>query len=138
MAFFKRLSIRYKLILIIVSISSMVLLLSSGLLIANELIFLRKMMEQEVEIQAKITAVNIASPLLFGEGYQDEVDKLLEACAKNQHIIAAYAYQKHVTKPYSAYIRTQSEIPPTPAELSRFGLQETSTYLQYTLSLIHI
>jgi diguanylate cyclase (GGDEF)-like protein len=132
MAFFKRLSIRYKLMLIIVLISSMVLLLSSGLLIANELIFLRKIMEQELEIQTKITAVNIASPLHFGEGYQDEVDKLLRACAENQHIIAAYAYLKNHDQAYSSYTRTEADIAPTAEELKISGLQETLSYLQYT------
>jgi diguanylate cyclase (GGDEF)-like protein len=131
MEFFKRLSIRYKLMLIIVSISSMVLLLSSGLLIANELIFLRKMMEKELEVQTKITAMNIASPLYFGEGYQDEVNELLQACAENQHIIAAYAYLKNHPKPYGSYTRTNLENPPTAVELKMFGLQETPTYLQY-------
>lgn len=131
MAFFKRLSIRYKLMLIIVSISSMVLLLSSGLLIANELIFLRKIMAQELEVQTKITAVNIASPLYFGEGYQEEVYKLLRACAENQHIIAAYAYLKNHPKPYSSYTRIDFESLPTAADLNISGLQETASYLQY-------
>jgi diguanylate cyclase (GGDEF)-like protein len=86
----KDLSIQYKLTLISLFISGVILLLSSTLFVTNDIRTLRQLMEHRLQVQARIIAYNSTSAVEFHD--PDDAGRTLAGLRADPHILAARLY----------------------------------------------
>jgi signal transduction histidine kinase len=87
---FAGLSIRHKLIAIIMLTSSAALLVASAAFVVNEVVLHRQAMRREITTIAQILATNSTAALTFGD--QKSAGETLAMLTSEQHIIAAAVY----------------------------------------------
>ncbi len=130
------LSIRYKLILLILLISGIVLLLSTTAFIINDLIVLQMTMERTLKVQTRVTTANAVTPLQFGDDYRDEARKILKALEKDDYIVLAQIYKFGEQKPFATYLRSNATMPPLLGDFKRYELISSSQFLQFSQPMI--
>lgn len=136
MIFLRDLSIRYKLILLILFISGVVLLLATTAFIINDLIVLQTTMERTLKVQTKITAANTVSPLQFGEDYQDEAKKTLKALEKDDYIVLAQIYKFNEQQPFATYLRQGTPMPQLLGDFREYELLSSHQFLQFSQPML--
>ncbi|MCP4695481.1 MAG: EAL domain-containing protein [Gammaproteobacteria bacterium] len=89
---FKDLPIQYKLTLISLLISGVILILASTAFVTNDLITLREMMMRDIEVKSKIIAYNSAAAVRFDD--QNAAGEILAGLRADEHVISARIYTK--------------------------------------------
>jgi diguanylate cyclase (GGDEF)-like protein len=131
---FRSLSIRHKLMLIILLVSGVVLLLSSIAFITNDLITLHKIMKRNLEVQTRIIGVN-AAPLVFFEGTEEETTQMLNSLSEHEDIALAQVYKKgDVSPPYATYKRDKIS-PELLGNFEQLGFVSSADFLQFSQPL---
>jgi len=123
---FHKLSIKKKLILIILSISLFVLLLISGLFLFWEISHLRIVKMQNLTTTAKLVSDNCVVPLTFGDSEQGE--RALSVLINKPSVIRAFVYDQHL-KPFATYFRNEND----KTEIPQFGELEKEVTSENTL-----
>jgi len=127
--YFHKLSIRYKLTLIMLSISVFVLCLSSGAFMVNDLYMLHETMERDLEMQANIVRANITPALAFED--QDDIEEILRSLSENEHIVLAHVYsEKDSNQPLAVYLPENKSAIPLIAPFQNYELHKSPEFLQ--------
>lgn len=104
---FKDLSIQYKLILISLIISGIILFLSSTVFVLNDIATIRGMMARGIQVKARIIAYNSIAAMRFND--QDDAGTTLAGLRADRHIISARIYAANGQKFVSYQKKTQKE-----------------------------
>ena len=108
--YFKHLSIRYKLVAIILFISLVVLVLSSMAFMLHDLWSLQKNLERKLKVQTAVTGLNIVSPLQFDD--PRDATEVLASLSEDSDIVLAQVYSaNNTTIPFAMYLRKQTPLP---------------------------
>ncbi len=132
---FNALSIRHKLILIMLATSITVLLFSGIAFMANDVWTLKQTMENDLKMQTRITATYAISTVQFGDA--DLARETLNALSANSNIVLAQLYPAHGEIPIATYQRP-SNLGTLPL-LGNFQQIDTvfssNSFLQYSLTM---
>ncbi len=115
-----QLSIRHKLVLIIMTVSAFSMMLTSGALIVYQDSSFRERMARDLETQAQMLATNCAGALLFDD--PDDAEEVLASLRAKTPILVAGVYRGDKTL-LASYRRTADSVPPRApdGEGHRFG-----------------
>lgn len=128
MGFFKNLSIKYKLILIILAVSLFSLLLAITIVIIKDISDLKKEMINNAVVNARLVAENCSVPLAFDA--QESADETLKNLKAIPTVIAGVVYTENNTI-FSSYFKNPNDtiLAPHPAE---------KTYYRFEGSFLHV
>ncbi len=129
---FRDFSIRHKLILIIMSISTAVLLLASVSFIWYEVKMSRHTMVNELTILVEIIGNNSTAALTFDDAFAAE--EILSALKYKEHIVAAFIFKPNNIL-FATYIRQKSEYK-LPQELSTYKTYFKDEFLYITHPIV--
>ncbi len=130
---FKDLSIRYKLTLIMLLISGVVLLLSSTAFMVNDLLTLQATMETDLQVQTQITASNANAALQFDD--PETANHMLSALAADHYVVLAQIFSENSNEPFATYLRTHTAMPELLGAVRSHQLYSSSAFLQYSLPI---
>jgi diguanylate cyclase (GGDEF)-like protein len=127
---FKDLSIRYKLTLIMLLISSVVLLLSSTAFMVNELLTLQVTMASDLRTKTHITASSSAAALHFEDN--DSAISTLKALETDPFIVMAQIFSNRHKEPFATYLRKNTQKPNLLGDIKTHQFYYAHAYLQYS------
>ncbi|AUI69319.1 EAL domain-containing protein [Beggiatoa leptomitoformis] len=130
---FKELSIRYKLTLIMLLSSSIVLLFSSTAFMINDLISIQRAMENDIEVQTNMTAVSISFRVHFDD--VEQTTNLLNALSEHNSIVLAQVYKYPETTVFASYQRPSATTLQLIAPHQEHNLVSSVKYLQFSKPL---
>jgi len=127
MALFVNMTIRRKLTLIIMLISSIALLLACVAFITYDRITFKSTMTQKVRILAEVIGNNSTAALTFDN--RSDAQETLSALKVEPHIVAATIYSRdgNVFVTYLADRGRSSSLPPLPCRVGRLSPRTTSS-----------
>jgi signal transduction histidine kinase/CheY-like chemotaxis protein len=123
---FRDLSIKRKLMLIIILISGVALLLSCAAVVAYDLITLRQAMTRDLSLLADIIGTDETAALTFND--QTSAKENLDALSVNSHIVAACLYTKD-GQLFNQYVRSDRRDNFSPPAIKAAGLHWEKDHL---------
>jgi diguanylate cyclase (GGDEF)-like protein len=130
---FKDLSIRYKLTLIMLLISSVVLLLSSTAFMVNELLTLQATMDSDLRTKTRITASSAASALHFHDA--ETAIYALKALEADHSIVMAQIFSNRQSEAFATYVRKKTVKPALLGDIKTHQLYYSHAYLQFSMPM---
>ncbi|MBI3813485.1 MAG: HAMP domain-containing protein [Nitrospinae bacterium] len=103
---FRRLSIRYKVPLVIMSLATATLLIIFIAMVVNEWFVMKENIEGNIEAQTRIIGANSAAALVFDD--TKAAAETLSSLSASPHIASAILYDKK-GKPFARYLRNNAE-----------------------------
>ena len=134
--YFRDLSIRHKLMILILFVSIIVLLLSSSAFIVNDLVSLQTKIRSDLEIQTRVIAENVLPSLDFDD--EQGAADTLKALMQNERMILALVYSKkeEQEKPFAVYLRQETDMPVLLGDYKQYQFFSNNLFLQYSQPLI--
>ncbi len=132
--YFRDLSIRHKLMILILFVSVIVLLLSSSAFIINDLVNLQTKIRSDLAIQTRVIAENVLPSLDFDDA-QSAADTL-KALSQNEKMILALVYAKDEFEPFAFYLRQETDMPVLLGNYQQHQFFSSHQFLQYSQPLV--
>ncbi len=135
---FRDISIKRKLVLIIMLTSCVVLLLAGAALITYEVVSFRRDMPRDLAVTAEMIGFNCSAAISFND--PEAAEQTLKGLQAQPHIVAACVYDK-AGKVVATYLRTPAKVsfpPPSPDNTHRFTADSLELFRKITFAEEHI